>query len=157
MVTENSWSSILLPQNLEEKRYRSMLYSWGLTEITYTLFFHFWYLIVGVLLWKVLPFKAVFDNIMYRYRYITDFMMVNIKLLNIEMKETNSCCTGVHFEYKGILSYKITYSKYDAPSKIRNTPCSERRLIGHWFCCWQLPVKEMCLLPRKILPRGWNS
>lgn len=74
-----------------------------LTEMIHTLFFHLLYLIIGVLLWKIVPFKAVYD-IMYRYRCVTDFVMVSIKLLNIEMNETSSCCAGVYFEYKGLLS-----------------------------------------------------
>lgn len=63
----------------------------------------------------------MYDNITCRYRYVTDFVMVSIKFLNIEMKETSSCCAGVRFEYNGLLSHKVTYLKYDAPSKIRNT------------------------------------
>jgi len=35
-------------------------------------------------------FKAVNDNIIYRYNYDTDFVNVGIKLLNIKTKETNN-------------------------------------------------------------------
>jgi hypothetical protein len=36
-------------------------------------------------------------------------------------------------------------------------PCSEPRLIGHWFHHWQLPAKALHHLPRKMLPCGQNS
>jgi hypothetical protein len=41
-----------------------------------------------VLLWDFLPCKAVYDNIIYRYKYVTVFLTIGIKLLIIETKET---------------------------------------------------------------------
>jgi hypothetical protein len=35
-----------------------------------------------------------------------------------------------------------------------STLCSESRLIGHWYYCQQLPVKALCHLLRKMLPRA---
>jgi hypothetical protein len=68
-----------------------------------------------VLLWGFLPCKAVYDNIIYRCKYVTDFMNVGIKLLNIEMKETNNGHTRDYIGHIRLLFHKVSYPSYDAP------------------------------------------
>jgi hypothetical protein len=58
----------------------------------------------------------VYNNIIYRYKYVTDFMDDGIKLLNREMKETNNGHTGYFVEDNGLFFCNISYSSYDTPS-----------------------------------------
>jgi len=41
-------------------------------------------------LWDFLPCKVVYDNIIYKYKYATDFVNVGMKLLNTEVKDTKN-------------------------------------------------------------------
>jgi hypothetical protein len=43
-----------------------------------------------VFLCHFLNCKALFGNIVYRYKYVTDFVYVGIKLLNVGTKDTNN-------------------------------------------------------------------
>jgi hypothetical protein len=66
-------------------------------------------------LWDFLPCKKVYDNIIYKYKYATDFAHAGIKLLNTEMKENKNGHTGDLIEHTGLFICKVAYSSYDAP------------------------------------------
>jgi hypothetical protein len=53
---------------------------------------------ITVLLWELLPCKAVYGNTIYRYKYVTDFVNVGTELLNKE--GTNNCHKGYPVEQK---------------------------------------------------------
>jgi hypothetical protein len=55
-----------------------------------------------------------FVNIIYIYKYATHFVNVDIKLLNIETKETNNGHFGDLVEHSGILFRKVAYSSCNA-------------------------------------------
>jgi len=58
---------------------------------------------------------AVYDNIIYRCKYATDFVNVGIKLLNTKTKETKNRHTGDLVEHNGLFFRMDAYSNYDIP------------------------------------------
>jgi hypothetical protein len=56
------------------------------------------------------------DNSICIYKYVSDFVNVVIKLLNVETKETNNGHTGDFVERTGIFFREVGCSSYDAPS-----------------------------------------
>jgi hypothetical protein len=61
------------------------------------------------------PSKPVYHNIIYRYKYGTDFVNVGIKLLNTKTKETKNGHTGDLVEHNGLFFRMDAYSNYDIP------------------------------------------
>jgi hypothetical protein len=61
-------------------------------------------------LWDFHPCKSAYDNIIYRYKSVTDFVNAGIKLLNTEMKETKNGHTGELNKHTGLFFHKVAYS-----------------------------------------------
>jgi hypothetical protein len=59
-------------------------------------------------LWDFLPCKVVYDNIIYKYKYATDFVNVGMKLLNTEMEETKNGHTE-NLKHNGFFLHKVAY------------------------------------------------
>jgi hypothetical protein len=66
-------------------------------------------------LWDFVPCKTVYDYIICRYKYVSDFVTVGVKLLNIETKETRNNHTRVVVEHGGHFFLVVACSSYEAP------------------------------------------
>jgi hypothetical protein len=67
----------------------------------------------------LLPCTALYDNIIYRYKYATDAVNAGVQFLNTGTEETENSRTGDLIEHKGFFFRKVAYS-------------SQRRTILRW-------------------------
>jgi hypothetical protein len=79
-------------------------------------------LIINVLLFGIVPpGKTLYCIILYRYEYVTYFVKVDVKLLNMTAKGTNEFCTGHTVEHIGFLLLKVAHARYNAALHLLQT------------------------------------
>jgi hypothetical protein len=69
-------------------------------------------------LWDLLPCDIIY---IHTGKYASDFVNVDIKLLNLETKDTDNVYTWDIVENSGVFFRKVAYPSYDAPLLLRYT------------------------------------